>query len=55
MQSTLISFEDVAAILLSSSQVTMVDQSETSMIYSIESNGKKLIVINTPNENYLIQ
>jgi len=55
MQSTLISLEDVSAILLSSSKVTMVDQSQTSITYKMERNGKELILINTPNENYLIQ
>jgi len=55
MQFTLVSIEDVTAILLSSSKVMMVNQTQSSITYSIERNGKELILINTPNENYLIQ
>lgn len=55
MQSSLISHEDLADLLLSSSKVMMVNQTQSSITYSIERNGKELILINTPNENYLIQ
>ena len=55
MQSSLINHEDLADLLLSSSKVMMVNQTQSSITYSIERNGKELILINTPNENYLIQ
>ena len=55
MQSSLINHEDLADLLLSSSKVMMVNQTQSSITYSIEHNGKELILINTPNENYLIQ
>ena len=55
MQSSLINHEDLADLLLSSSKVMMVNQTQSSITYSIERNGKELILINTANENYLIQ
>ncbi len=55
MQSSLINHEDLADLLLSSSKVMMVNQTQSSITYSIERNGKELILINTPNESYLIQ
>lgn len=55
MQSTSISIEEVTDVLLSSDNVRMVDQSKISITYNIERNGKELILINTPYENYLIQ
>jgi hypothetical protein len=55
MQSSLINHEDLTDLLLSSSKVMMVNQTQSSITYSIKRNGKELILINTPNENYLIQ
>lgn len=55
MQSSLINHEDLADLLLSSSKVMMVNQTQSSITYIIERNSKELILINTPNENYLIQ
>ncbi len=55
MQSTSISIEEVTDVLLSSDNVKMLNQSKNSITYKIERNDKKLILINTPCENYLIQ